>query len=338
MLLAPVCFLAFRIQFGTNCDNNFGEKIKSNLKQPQANSFEKKFHAAFAFDPVLTQWNALLKMKFFTSSPHPEQAVIGANGFYFYTSQDDKILFNYAKRDLLSASTLDSVCNKWLEDYNEIKSAGIQFVHAVFPNKSTLYRSYVPWQMQVLQKQGPSKTDQLIEAIKAKDVNYPMMDTRIVFKKNKSDNLYHKYDSHWKSAGAFMAFNYIFPNTKTAKAHYKMIEKNAWKFDLLKIMGMCNNQFFLENDFEFKAADSSMEIVIQDSKLYEEAFTTHNEHAQEKKKVVVFGDSFILDTHMRTFLAWQYSDITFCHFHLDMNVVRQLQPDLVVIGNVERYF
>ncbi len=336
-ILTPSILFLLDIQFGTSCDNNYAGTNQSKLKQQAFYLFENKFDSTFAFKNNLIQQNTLVKINLFNASPHPEKAVIGKGGFYFYTDQADRIFDNFAKRDLLNKQALDSITNHWIKDYDLLKSLNIDFKHAVWPNKSSIYKNLIPWNMQLQQATGKSRTTQIIDELLLKDKSYPIIDTRPILIESQTKKIYHKYDTHWKADGAFIAFKQLLPKSFVANQQYTKRNIAAWKYDLVQLMGFCDSKMFPENEYDYMPINFNPKVseVKTTNNLY---FETYNPQAAEKKHLVYFGDSYSLDTQFRTFLSWQYDRVTFFRTQINMAAIKELKPNIVIIGNVERYF
>ena len=79
-------------------------------------------------------------------------------------------------------------------------------------------------------------------------------------------------------------------------------------------------------------------IKEKEHETYQGAIALQNPSALERKKVLFFGDSFTLDTDFRLYLAWQYDSIILFREKINLEIIKTEKPDLVFIGNVERYF
>lgn len=128
--------------------------------------------------------------------------VPGRDGWLFYDA--DRIVEN--RRGLLPF-TPDELA-AWqarLEERRDwLAARGIRYVFALAPEKSSIYAEYLPASLQPLG--AATRADQLLLWMR-KHSTVPILDFRPALGAAKSeDRLYHRTDTHWNDAGAFVAY------------------------------------------------------------------------------------------------------------------------------------
>ena len=88
-----------------------------------------------------------------------------------------------------------------------LASRGIGYLVVMVPNKSTIYPEYLPSGLHRMRPQ--SRLDQLLDYLRTRST-FRILDLRPALVAAKSGGrLYHKTDSHWNDAGAFVAYRQI---------------------------------------------------------------------------------------------------------------------------------
>lgn len=134
-----------------------------------------------------------------------ERVAIGKNGWLFYC---DKTNGNPIEQSLgywnFTSSQLQTIANNLMSAKRVLESQGIEFVLFIAPNKETIYMDELPDYYEV--KSSYTSTDQLIDYLTENTdirVVYPKQDL-LNMKKNLNMILYHKLDTHWNYAGAYI--------------------------------------------------------------------------------------------------------------------------------------
>jgi hypothetical protein len=131
--------------------------------------------------------------------------VLGRDGWLFYAT--DRIL--ESRRGVLpfTPAELAAWQAKLEERRDWLAARGIRYVFAVAPEKSSLYAEELPDAWQPLG--GYTRTDQLLTWMRSRST-VPTLDFRPALAAAKeSDRLYHRTDTHWNDAGAFIAYSEV---------------------------------------------------------------------------------------------------------------------------------
>jgi hypothetical protein len=106
------------------------------------------------------------------------------------------------KVDVYSSKELQQAVSSLVAVNQYLKQQGIHYTFVIAPNKHTIYSDRLPDGVAI--KEGPSATDQLVDALRKTDVH--VVDLRPALLSAKQWALvYYRYDSHWNAMGANIA-------------------------------------------------------------------------------------------------------------------------------------
>jgi len=128
--------------------------------------------------------------------------VPGRKGWLFYDA--DRIVAS--RRGLLpfGANDLAAWQAKLEERRDWLAARGIRYVFAIAPEKSSIYAEYLPESQQPIG--APTRADQLLTWMRMHST-VPSLDFRPALGAAKAeDRLFHRTDTHWNDAGAFVAY------------------------------------------------------------------------------------------------------------------------------------
>ena len=187
-----------------------------------------------------------------------------------------------------------------------------------------------------------SRVDQIIDRMDKNNSSIKLLDVRSKLLSSKADNLlYHKFDSHWNSFGAFLAYQEFF-NKNYNELGIK--PKTLSDFDvtwgeynqgeLIQMLGVQNRGFFLEQNptFVLKNTTSSFEFLPTEGDP-PQTVITRNLNSENNLRVLIFRDSFM--DNLIQFFSLHFSEVTYIWGH-DENYVNQLNPDIIIDCFVER--
>jgi len=128
--------------------------------------------------------------------------IVGRHGWLFY---DDGSHLKFWRGLRLS----DADMAAWMQDFRtritSLNQRGIRLYLLFPPYKETIYPEKLPFWLRVHSKTG---LDQLIEKLKAAALDDHLIDVRkqLLAAKDPSCLLYYKFDTHWNSLGAYIAY------------------------------------------------------------------------------------------------------------------------------------
>ncbi|MEM1218824.1 MAG: DHHW family protein [Bacteroidota bacterium] len=302
------------------------------------NAFEAYFKDHFLGRATVAQGASLLRVQGFSSSPRPDKAVIGKEGWLYYTSRSDKVFDSQARQNLLSENELINLFARWNRRVRILKERDIAYYQAVWPNKATLYPEYLPVRMEGLPRGEISKIDQVLAYGRELHPSLPILDVRSrLFKEKEVARLYRQLDTHWNDLGAYYAYQELmtFLGEEAYPLDAFMIDKvETSEGDLMNMLGLCGLRTFSETIpmLDYPAWEQIEKHRTERSNL----FVMRNPNAPKQQRLLVFRDSFT--SALIPFISRHYSEVYFMWSDFREEVVWELAPDLVIEAKVERYF
>ena len=304
--------------------------------------YETFYNDNFGFRNNLVNFGGDIKTQVFRSSTHPDLVMFGQNKWLYYNSLKGRIYGSYSRRNLLHEEKLNQVIAKWEDNKSKFEANGRKYFLAFWPNKPTIYPEYLPYAMRLQIKDTISRVDQIIDRMDKNNSSIKLLDVRSKLLSSKADYLlYHKFDSHWNSFGAFLAYQEFF-NKNYNELGIK--PKTLSDFDvtwgeynqgeLIQMLGVQNRGFFLEQNptFVLKNTTSSFEFLSTQG-YPPQTVITRNLNSENNLKVLIFRDSFM--DNLIQFFSLHFSEVTYIWGH-DENYVNQLNPDIIIDCFVER--
>ena len=132
-----------------------------------------------------------------------DQVMIGLNGWLFYDEE------GYSRGDIRRTEPLgESILNYLAEEQKntaeKLMASGTDYRIVIAPDKHTIYPQYLP--MNCRQGEGPSHLDEIYAALD-RDGAVRYIDLRPdLIHANGTSDLYYPTDTHWNSAGAWVAY------------------------------------------------------------------------------------------------------------------------------------
>lgn len=339
ILILPSLGLLFNIRICENCENrSLATAPKFSWSKDYIEAFEKYYNDNFSFKSFLNHVNASIKYSLFNSSTKPNKAVIGEDDFFFYTVKGDNILDSYLHTDLRNEQELQQIMNTLLFRKDTLQKLGIELYNAYWPNKSTVYSEYVPKTLQSLKKDTLSKSEQIIEYLKHNRAPIEILDVSDNLYKNKNLKIYYKYDTHWNSLGAYLAFEKLMEFMSVDPIAYDSFNvewKETTNGDLKNMLSLCNNDNIKEVEpiYTYTGLVDSVRN-IETSNNYIKHIV--NSNAPVKKTILLFCDSYA--NALIQFLQFQFTECYIVSTNFQLKSAIGLKPDVVVCANVERYF
>ena len=135
----------------------------------------------------------------------PSKDVFGGRDGWFFLA-GEKAIEDYRRVYPFDPPTLRGWVEMLDARYQWCKARGIPYVFVLGPNKHSLYGAeYLPERMQPADR--PSRFDQLLEALRARDPAWPIVDAREALRAATAERrVYHRTDTHWNPLGAYIAY------------------------------------------------------------------------------------------------------------------------------------
>ena len=318
------------------------KKPKFSFSTEFARDYETYLSDNFGFRNHLVNWGSNLKTKFFRSSTYPELVIFGKEKWLYYTRVKGRIYRSYSRTNLLQKDTLKLIVNKWESNKKKFESKGIKYVLGFWPNKHTIYPEYLSNSANMQIKDTISRIDQIVDYIDRTNATVKLTDVRKSLLKEKNKNLlYHKYDTHWNSYGAFVAYQEFFKQNKndlgiTAMGldEFNVQWQDYYQGELISMLGINNGGFFVEKNPIFNLKENPNQIEYLTTEGYPKlTVITKNNLTKNNLRVLVFRDSFT--TNLIPFFSLHFKEVYYI-WGFKEEFVDQLKPDIIIDGFVER--
>lgn len=310
---------------------------------PQA--FTAYFNDNFGFRNELIEVGRDIRLGLFKESFMPEKVALGKDGWLFLSGEYDKIIDDFARRNLYDSVALKKVVDQTMQKKALVEANGGRFYKVFYPNSHSIYPELLPYQIQVQKVDTLSRVDQVNQHLRKAGHNFQVIDVRdelIAAKKDKQ--VYLKHDTHWNDYGAFIGYNKLFSEIARdlpelqpkAIADYLVNWKMEGDGDLLHIMGVRNFDAYkeLKPHFTLKNQNKLKPLAVYDGP-YEKS-VIHLNPNNDGPVALVFHDSFTIA--MRQFISPHFKKVIYYWGNFNPQVVESERPDIVIEGNVERYF
>ena len=307
--------------------------------------FEAYYNDNFGWRSELINWGSLIKLHLFRSSINPDKVMFGKNGFMFFTDKQFQIFQSFTHTDLLSPENLQAIITNLETRKDSLNKNGIAYLLAFWPNPHTIYENLLPLTMKVQIKGKVSKADQLIANLKIKKSPVKVIDVRnTLLKARNQTQIYRKFDSHWNSYGAFLAYQSFFKQSfETLHIEPKRVEDFTilWEEyndgDLLNMLGIQDKSAFKEPKpvFEIKNKHETYSYLSADG-FPPQTVITRNETCANTKRVLIFRDSYT--NALEQFYSLHFKEVFYIWTGYDQAIINTVKPDIVIEQYAERYF
>lgn len=316
-------------------------KFDSLLSYPSR--FEKYYNDNFGFRDLLVKLGGKIKYHVFNSSFVPEKTSVGKKGWLFLDGSFYWITQDLTRANLFTAESLTTTVAEWERRKEVLKKDSIFYYRSFWPDKHYIYPEYMSMSMKIIEKDTILRCDQAINYLKEKKSDLHIIDVRPVLQEGKkTKQIYQKYDSHWNSYGAFIAYSKLmeeiskdFPELKPFPLSDFTI---SWKpeegGDLANVLGI--NVTEIMPNFSLKRGSMELKELPADgfpkkTKIYQ------NEHAATKLTLLMYRDSYtdamipFLNLHFaKMILLWNAP-------YEDQNA-KNVNANIVVEAFASRYF
>ena len=351
ILITPVFVKQFNLDVNTNVTEKrkLFSKPEFKLTKDYPQKFEKYYNDNFGLRSLLVNLNSKMKLYSLKISPKPESVLFGKNGFMFNNSGD--AYTSYSHQNIISKQDLEMVYQKHNSIKNTLASKNIKYIIGFFPNKHTVYNNLLPFYMKMQIIKDTSLADQLVSYFKSK--NFPFIDVRKELIAAKKENqLYYKFDTHWNSYGAYIAYKAFCNKTFNTlnitpydTSDFYINYSQSRNGDLVNMIGIDTIKSYYDEVPHFVLKQKSKdyeEININNDKSLHRTIVTINKNCDNKSTVLIFRDSYT--DALIPFFSLHFHKVIYVwtkfegdKAQVDMSIVEQNKPDIVMLLYVERY-
>jgi alginate O-acetyltransferase complex protein AlgJ len=274
-----------------------------------------------------------------------KDVAVGSGGWLFYTS--DKLLEQHTGVNRFAPAELEHWVAQMEAIHSWLGQQGIPFYILVAPDKNTAYPELLP--RYPLKVGATRRIDQIAERMARSPV--PFIDPRVALAEAKARGVetYFSGDSHWTEHGAFIAYSELmrkirerFPEVSPLRlSDYERYRGKPMAADLDRLLSL---EGILPHEVErFRLQDATRQTALPRTSMRPgwgwrvEEFTNNLRSAP---RILVFGDSFTTYVMGPNMLYATFRDPVWTHNNggtLNMDLVREFKPDLVVMQIADRY-
>jgi hypothetical protein len=165
-------------------------------------AFELWFNDHYALRQDAIHWYNLFRVRVTGESPNTN-VVIGDDGWLFLGNHD-WTLDEMAGALPFSPEALDAKLRVFADRKLWAEEHGITYLYLAAPNKTTIYREHVP--PRLLRRGAVTRLSQLTPRMLAEHPDVFIDAVSLLEAAKPWSRLYHKTDSHWNEAGAFVIY------------------------------------------------------------------------------------------------------------------------------------
>lgn len=324
-----------------NCENRkLAEMPSFSFSQSYFIDLESYVTDHFSFRNRLADINSTIRWSIFNSSIKPDQVQNGKDSFLFYTSNTDYLYKSLTRQNLLSAKDLIALDSTLVKRKEYLAQKGIDYFMAVWPNKSSIYPEYLPTHLKKHIQDTISRVDQITHYLSSHS-GIKVIEAYALLKAIKLDDstsLYLKNDTHWNNKGAFFAYQSLMKGMNMIPYNledFNIENQEVVGGDLVNLLGLCNQQSFIDKDLIFTFKDASIKTEKLSSKI-NNMHIRRNYALNEGKTILIFRDSFT--SAMLPFIQLHFKECFVVWSSYNEGLVNKLKPDIVLVSKTERYF
>lgn len=317
-----------------NTQNNENKKfialrdVKLNNTKQFIVDYKNYYEENFGLRTTLINAHLYIKTKILKENPLPNHVVKGQEGWYFLGNHHNDILNDTFGNVPFTNAELNTITQRLENTHTYLTSKNIKFYLVVPPNKQTIYREKLPYQLGLHIK----RLEQLENHLKNKSsIQIISLETRL-FAERKNHQLYHKTDTHWNDYGAFLgyietldAIKKDFDIAPLLLSDY-FIGSAPIKGDITAMI----NENVQENSIVLKKIKTSQIDTISSAYTFQ-----HYKNHSKNLKLVMHSDSF--SNRWIPFFNETFGETLYVRTYLlDKELIEKLQPDIVFFEIVER--
>ena len=332
MLIVPNVVLIFNLETNKNNENRKFHSLQDfNPKDPIASLFQYKNYYSENFGLKTTLVNNYIDFKFrvLNETPMSNKVVKGKDGWYFLGNSYNNTLDNAFGHNHFSRNELKEMSSRIWEIKSYLHEKNIAFYIVIPPNKNSIYKEYLPYQLD----EEESSLSVLKNYLRA-EINFEIIDLTesLLIEKNKN-RLYYKTDSHWNDYGAFIGYketikhlNQDFTIPSVSLTDYNVDIKSADQGDIIKMINL-----------EIEESVLTLTKKISSDSTLSNVSGEHNQMINQNNNLKLFlcHDSFSY--------AWMlyfnetFDDIKYLkNYKISKKQIEQEKPDIVIFEIVER--
>ena len=263
----------------------------------------------------------------------------GKDGWLYYMgsgSRDDLL-----RRSVLGSVEKNRITEAQAEAVRQLGEAGAAYCVLICPDKQTIYPEYLPDVFRNIE--GESRLEQLLPLLR-EIPGLHLADTCAALLAAKGDQpLFYMTDTHWNQLGAWTAgksayavFREALPGFGTPTDADAVVSGTVphAQGDLANMLNR-ENMADCGVTVTLPEPQLTVQVISNPDKPLRDTMVYENPDHPELPRAVIFHDSF--GEALRPYIAACFSRAVFISSdHVRMDVIREEQPDLVILEAVER--
>lgn len=265
-----------------------------------------------------------------------EIVAVGKDGWLFYCNDADE---NPIEQSLgywnFTNDQLQKIADNLMATERVLESQNIEFILFIAPNKETIYMDKLPNYYKV--KNQYTSTDQLVDyLIQNTDIRiiYPKQDLLSIKEKNPNIFLYHKLDTHWNYAGAYIGAKSL---AKELKIEMPTLDEILLEQNISSSGDLTNmlNITVKNGNIDYDISGINTLNMINEKWDFNTEFIYHT-IGGDPRRLFVRRDSF--STALAPSLATQFEYSMWVHNNnFNQQQIFDYNADIFVLELVERY-
>lgn len=292
---------------------------------------EKYFNDNYGFRKSLISLNIFMMDEVFDEVVD-DRVAIGKDGWLYFDNYNSLAdAQGLIKLDQLS---LERTAKAFYNNWQQLKQRNIQYLLVIAADKSSIYPEFLPDYLITSINKSPTRADQLIEAIKNKYPDFPLLDLReILLDAKQKELIYHKTDTHWNQPGAHYGYlaiaNYLGFKPNLRK-EFALDYKNEFAGDISQLLGLDLKEKELKLRPKFKPSYNEEIIDSAKSKQFHLLKINSNKN-QKLPRLFAYKDSFFGD--LIPLLSQHFSRSVFVNefpCNIDYKKIEEFKPNVMI--------
>lgn len=298
----------------------------SNIKE-YPSKYEEYFNDTLPIKRFWVRLNSELNYYLFKESTN-ENVIVGDANWLFYKEAIDSSLGKWT----FSEEELAQIAENLQYEKDVLNSQNIELYVLIAPNKESIYEEYLPSWMS--KKNNLSPAELLVNYLqKNTDLKIVFPKEALIKQKEETPNieLYHKLDTHWNCAGAYVAAKELACVLGKNLPDFEDISIEEMRFsgsDLTNMIGMPINNA----SCDYLISDYGEEELVLDVWDFESLIKYHN--YTEDENIFVYRDSF--SSALSQHLSVLYANSVYAHHNTNQKQIFDSNASIVILEYVER--
>lgn len=311
-------------------------------------NFENYLSDNFEFRSPLINFFHYLKLNVNHVSPHPENVIIGSNGWLFLAQRDQEV---FTGKKHFKPSELTKFKKEWEYRTTYLASKKIECLWVICPFSQYVYEDQLSFNVRAMKSErrvdilkkylGPNSPELIIDPLQT-----------LISEKNKGAKVFYKNDNHWNLKAGEIVSRLIIKNIKEKFPNYKIPfpENYYWKDslkgggilqDFLGIDTLYDQEKFPVFTKELAQKTENYGFPVLASFPYPDQYEIRYEQKDKtnKLRVLIIRDSF--GDQLIPFLKEAFGESLFIfdgwNYDLNIEIIEKYKPDLILFIGLETH-